>query len=86
MQISLFAAILFGSSNALTIGSLPVAHATRAEAEPRMMFGGGEKKDGGGFMDQLKAAKDMCTDAGLQKMVANYRLCASVDEDGSVSS
>merc|ERR1719198_1375535 len=60
MQISLFAAVLFGSSHALTLGSVPAAHATRAAA-PRMMFGGGggDKKEGGGFMDQLKAAKDM---------------------------
>ena len=81
MQISLFAAVLFGSSHALTLGSVPAAHATRAAAAPRMMFGGGgDKKEGGGFMDQLKAAKDMCADAWFQSSHPSGSACASADE------
>ena len=82
MQISLFAAVRFGSSHALTLGSVPAAHATRAAAAPRMMFGGGggDKKEGGGFMDQLKAAKDMCADAWFQSSHPSGCACASADE------
>ena len=67
MLRSLLSLLLLGSAAAFSpaFGSLAARRHTPAA---RMMFGGGDKKDGdGNFMDKLKAAKDMFNPEMMKK-------------------